>query len=93
MIFGHAGWFCWLCCIGFWGIFGSYANILAFYADSAECLRCVLATLDGWLKLLDIYIDYASFLSMEDMLSALLYSICRLFKYAGYAVWFASSLC
>jgi hypothetical protein len=89
MISGHAGWFCWLCWIGFLGIFGSYANILVFYADSAECLRCVLPTLDGWLKLLDSYTDYASLLSMEDMLAAWLYFICRLSNYAGNAVWLA----
>jgi hypothetical protein len=70
MISGHAGWFCWLCWIGFLGIFGSYANILAFYANSGECLRCVLTTLDGWLKLLYSYNYYASLLSMEDMLAA-----------------------
>jgi hypothetical protein len=93
MISGHAGWFFWLCSIGFLGIFGSYANILAFYADSAECRRCLLATLDVWLKLLDSYTVYASLLSREDMLAACLYSICRLFNYAGNAVWFASRLC
>jgi hypothetical protein len=70
MIFGHAGWFCWLFWIGFLGIFGSYSNILAFYADTGECLMCVLATLDGWLKLLYSYTDYVSLLYMEDMLAA-----------------------
>jgi hypothetical protein len=65
-----AGYFDWLCWISWLDIFGSYANILAFHADNAECLRCVLATPNGWLRFLDSYTAYASLMSMEVVLAA-----------------------
>jgi hypothetical protein len=43
--------------------------------------------------LLYSYTDYVSLLYMEDMLAAWLYSICRIFNYAGNAVWLARKLC